>query len=86
MGVTLAAPGRLEAWRRDHPDGTSVRGDYVALWNSTAPEDPAAWLGSVGWQADLFDLAERSSAYGRPLDESAQRTHRTAGLVEATRL
>jgi methyltransferase (TIGR00027 family) len=86
MGVTLAAPGRLDAWRRDHPDGTSTRGDYVALWHSTAPEDPVGWLASFGWQAEVFDLAERSSAYGRPLDESAQRTHHNAGLVDATRL
>jgi methyltransferase (TIGR00027 family) len=85
MGVTLAAPSRLEAWRRDHPDGSSSRGDYVALWHSTAPEDPVGWLASFGWQADVFDLAERLRAYGRPLDESAQRTHSNAGLVAAIR-
>jgi methyltransferase (TIGR00027 family) len=85
MGVTLAARSRLDGWRRAHPDGTSGRGDYVALWRSTAPDDPAEWLASFGWQADVFDLAERSGAYGRPLGDDERRTN-NAGLVDATRL
>jgi methyltransferase (TIGR00027 family) len=68
MGLTLAASERLAAWRRAHPDGTAARGDYVALWQSTAPPDPAEWLAEHGWRASLFDVAERSVAYGRPID------------------
>jgi hypothetical protein len=42
----------------------------VALWRSTAPSDPAAWLAALGWSAALFDVAERSAAYGRPLEDA----------------
>ena len=89
MGVTLAASERLAAWRKAHPDGDSVRGDYVALWQSTAPADPADWLAAHGWRAALFDVAERSAAYGRPLDDSlvnAEGGRSEARLVDATRL
>jgi methyltransferase (TIGR00027 family) len=85
MGVTLAAPQRLDEWRRDHPDGAARPGDYVALWQSTAPADPAAWLKQLGWRAELFGVAERADAYGRPLDSVDEGTHR-AHLVDATRL
>jgi methyltransferase (TIGR00027 family) len=89
MGLTLAPSDRLAAWRRTHPDGTAERGDYVALWRSTAPNDPAAWLAAFGWSAALFDVAERSAAYGRPLDEAlvnAEGGRSEARLVDATRL
>ena len=71
MGLTLAASERLAAWRRAHPDGTAARGDYVALWQSTAPPDPAEWLAEHGWRASLFDVAERAAAYGRPVDSDS---------------
>jgi hypothetical protein len=41
----------------------------VALWRSTAPADPTRWLAALGWSAALFDVAERSAAYGRPLGD-----------------
>jgi methyltransferase (TIGR00027 family) len=85
MGLTLAAPERLEAWRRAHPDGAGGPGDYVALWRSTAPEDPAGWLASYGWRAELFGVAERSDAYGRPLGAGEATTH-TSLLVDAVRV
>jgi methyltransferase (TIGR00027 family) len=85
LGLTLADSERLEAWRRDHPDGATTRGDYVALWQSTAPEDPVGWLASLGWRAELFDVAERSAAYGRSLDDDTGRAH-GARLVDATRI
>ena len=85
MGVTLAAPHRFDTWRQAHPDGAAGPGDYVALWRSTAPDNPAQWLASFGWQAEVFGLAERSSAYGRPL-EALPRADNNAGLVNATRL
>lgn len=84
MGLTLAASDRLGAWRTAHPDGTADRGDYVALWRSTAPADPVGWLAAHGWQAALYDVAERSGAYGRPLDDGDGVER--ARLVDATRL
>jgi methyltransferase (TIGR00027 family) len=84
MGLTLAASDRLAAWRKAHPDGTADRGDYVALWRSTAPADPIGWLAAQGWRATLFDVAERSAAYGRPLDDDGGPDG--ARLVDATRL
>ena len=85
MGLTLAASDRLGAWRRDHPEGKADRGDYVALWRSTAPADPTGWLAALGWRAALFDVAERSAAYGRPLVEGDGGPS-GARLVDATRL
>jgi methyltransferase (TIGR00027 family) len=84
MGLTLASPERLRAWREAHPEGRSEPGDYVALWRSAAPAEVTEWLASHGWQAEVFDVAERSRAYGRPLEEGAQRQN-GARLVDATR-
>ena len=89
MGLTLAPSDRLAAWRRAHPEGTAERGDYVALWRSTAPADPTRWLAALGWSAALFDVAERSAAYGRPLgdvDGDGGGDGNAARLVDATRL
>jgi methyltransferase (TIGR00027 family) len=84
MGVTLAAPQRLDEWRKDHPDGAAKPGDYVALWRSTSPDDPSGWLAQLGWQAALFGVAERADAYGRPLD-SVEQGNNGAHLVDAIR-
>ncbi len=84
LGLTVASPERLRAWREAHPNGRAGRGDYVALWQSTAPEDPGRWLASLGWEATVHGTAERSSAYGRPLDR-VEGEMSGAGLVEATR-
>ena len=84
MGVTLAAPQRLDEWRKDHPDGAANPGDNVALWQSTAPDDPSGWLAQLGWEAALFGVAERAGAYGRPLD-SVDHGKNGAHLVDATR-
>jgi methyltransferase (TIGR00027 family) len=84
LGLTLAAPKRLEEWRARHPDGVAKPGDYVALWQSTAPDEPTEWLEQLGWQAQLFSVAERASAYGRPLASPDEGRH-GAHLVEATR-
>ena len=89
IGLTLAASARLAAWRKAHPDGDAGRGDYVALWQSTAPADPAGWLAAYGWRAALFGVAERSAAYGRPLDDGFGESEEGRGggrLVDATRL
>jgi methyltransferase (TIGR00027 family) len=84
VGLTLAASDRLGAWRNAHPNGIADRGDYVALWRSAAPADPAGWLAAHGWRATLYDVAERSIAYGRPL-EDGDGVER-ARLVDAIRL
>jgi methyltransferase (TIGR00027 family) len=87
MGLTLAASDRLAAWRKAHPDGKADRGDYMALFRSTAPDDPIGWLAAQGWQASLFDVAERSAAYGRGLDNGDDDGGPDgARLVDATRL
>lgn len=87
LGLTVASPERLRAWHHAHPDGRAERGDYVALWQSTGPEDPAKWLASYGWQAEVFATAERLMAYGRALDEVGEGGGEMsgAGLVDATR-
>jgi O-methyltransferase involved in polyketide biosynthesis len=84
FGLTLAARDRWAAWRAAHPDGESSPRDYVALWQSAAPEDAAGWLHRLGWQAEVFDVVERSGAYGRPISGSDIRNG--ARLVDATRL
>ena len=84
MGLTVASPERLSAWRRAHPDGRAERGDYVALWRSAAPENPERWLASHGWRATVYESAERSSAYGRTLDDISGEMS-GAGLVDAVR-
>lgn len=92
MGLTLANNERLDSWRAAHPDGQGSPGDYVALWQSAAPDDAAAWLAAHGWEAELFDMLERSGAYGRPLQAHSDGSHgedsgsRQARLVDATRL
>jgi methyltransferase (TIGR00027 family) len=90
MGLTLANTERLDSWREAHPDGRGDPGDYVALWQSAAPDDPAAWLAARGWQAELYDMVERSGAYGRPLGPDPDVAHGSgsipARLVGATRV
>jgi methyltransferase (TIGR00027 family) len=89
MGLTLAPSERLAAWRKAHRDRDAVRGDYVALWRSTAPDDPTGWLAAHGWRAALYDVAERSAAYGRPLGDSfvnSEEGRGSARLVDASRL
>jgi methyltransferase (TIGR00027 family) len=84
MGLTLASSKRLQTWQDAHPDGTSAPADYVALWQSSTPENAVEWLDSLGWRAELFDAAERADAYGRSLEE---KTPGSGGslLVDATR-
>lgn len=86
LGLTLAAPDRLDAWRTAHPDGTAAGpGDYVALWRSTAPREVTGWLASFGWKGDLFGVGERSETYGRPLGSTPDGSD-GARLVDALRL
>jgi methyltransferase (TIGR00027 family) len=84
MGLTLASSQRLQTWQEAHPDGTSAPADYVALWQSSTPENAVEWLDSLGWRAELFDAAERADAYGRSLEE---KTPGSGGslLVDAAR-
>jgi N-methyltransferase len=84
LGLTVAGPERLRAWREAHPDGRAERGDYIALWPSTAPAEPGTWLASLGWQARVFGTAERSVAYGRTVDQVGGAMS-SAGLVDAIR-
>jgi methyltransferase (TIGR00027 family) len=84
LGLTLASPERLRSWQQAHPDGTSDARDYVALWRSAAPAEAAGWLDAHGWDATVYDVAERAAAYGRPTTDAAD--HRAgARLVDAVR-
>lgn len=74
LGLTLASPRRLQAWREAHRDGTGVEGDYVALWQSAGPEQAIVWLASHGWRAEVFDIAERPATGGRSNQVRATRT------------
>jgi methyltransferase (TIGR00027 family) len=56
--------------------------DYVGLWRSANAEQAVEWLGSYGWRAKVFDVLERSAAYGRPLSQQA-RGENNARLVDA---
>ena len=97
FGLTLAAAKRSDERRRvsgENGVNGEVRGNgevgakprtYKALFQSAAPEDPWGWLGSRGWRADLFDVAERSGFYGRsPAADDAGANR--ARLVDARRL
>lgn len=84
MGLTVASPERLRAWREAHPGGQAGRGDYVALWKSGGPDDPVGWLAALGWDATVFGTAERAAAYGRVLDSIGGELS-GAGLVDAVR-
>jgi methyltransferase (TIGR00027 family) len=91
FGLTLASARRLQAWREAHPDGAGGAGDYVTLWRSANAEQAVSWLASHGWQAKVFDVAERANFYGRPLGRDAdpakgpERDNR-ARLVDAVRV
>ncbi len=82
LGLTLATARRLKAWREAHPEGSSGPADYVGLWRSANAEQAVEWLGSYGWRAKVFDVLERSAAYGRPLSQQA-RGENNARLVDA---
>jgi methyltransferase (TIGR00027 family) len=84
MGLTLASPERLRAWREAHSDGRALPRDYVALWQSARPENPERWLASLGWQSVLYRPAKRSAAYGRVLGGIGGDIA-GAGLVDAIR-
>jgi methyltransferase (TIGR00027 family) len=87
FGLTLASARRLEEWRRAHPEGSESGQDYVALWRSANAERAVEWLAASGWRAQVFDVAERSAAYGRPLSPpSGAGGENRARLVEAERV
>jgi methyltransferase (TIGR00027 family) len=83
LGITLASAERRAA---PPPAFTSVPSrprDYVALWQSDAPADAAAWLEPRGWNVREFDAFERAQLYGLPSTPADGR--RRARLVDATR-
>ncbi|MGO9964874.1 MAG: SAM-dependent methyltransferase [Acidimicrobiales bacterium] len=84
LGLTLASSQRLKDWQEAHPEHKGEPGDYVALWRSAGAEQAVEWLGSHGWRAEVFDIAERAASYGRPLDPDAARAD-GARLVDAER-
>jgi methyltransferase (TIGR00027 family) len=84
LGLTLASPRRLQAWREAHLDRTGGPGDYVAFWRSAGPEQAIEWLASCGWHGEVFEVTERAASYGRSLEEDARHTN-GARLVDAER-
>jgi len=87
LGVTLGGKGSLDVPGDIAPNGEGLNsvGSVRAMWRSEAPEDPAAWLASHGWKADVFSARERAAAFGRPLPEDAPQSAMRA-LVRATRV
>jgi methyltransferase (TIGR00027 family) len=91
LGLTLAAHGFLERSDRSseiEPDDpvASRRAAMRAMWKSTAPEDPAAWLSAHGWTASVVEIAELARTYGRPMPLEEDDGSRPAGwLVGAVR-
>jgi hypothetical protein len=58
----------------------------MRMWQSGTPADPVSWLTGHGWLAELFDLAERAAAYGRPgLFDGLDHKPGTRGLISAVR-
>jgi len=84
LGLTLASARRLNSWREAHREAPDGPEDYLALFRSAHAEQAVEWLGSHGWQAKLFDVAERSAAYGRPLGQDIAGGN-AARLVDAER-
>jgi methyltransferase (TIGR00027 family) len=87
LGVTLGGKGSLDVPGDDaiHRDAIGSVGSVRAMWQSEAPDDPAAWLASYGWEAEVFSARERAAAYGRPLPDDAPPSAMRA-LVRAVRI
>ena len=87
LGMTLGGKGSLDVPGADAVDGEALGsvGSVRAMWQSEAPDDPATWLGSYGWSADVFSARERAAAYGRPLPDDAPQSAMRA-LVRAVRV
>lgn len=94
----LSAPGSrlgvtLSGYDPTATDGAGDRapGEFVPgrarprvteLWRSAGPGDPAAWLDGHGWDATVYESAERAAAYGRPMRSANVRPRH---LVDAVR-
>jgi methyltransferase (TIGR00027 family) len=85
FGLTLASAERRPEPREVPPALPSQPGDYMALWQSEPPADVEEWLGSRGWNVDVFDAYERATTYGLPTTATAV-TRRHARLMDATRV
>lgn len=73
---------RLDRAGPHPPPGAQV----MRMWQSGTPDDPIAWLAGHGWQAELFDPAERAATYGRPgLFDDLNHKPGTRGLISAIR-
>jgi methyltransferase (TIGR00027 family) len=87
LGVTLGGKGSLDVPGdvTRNGEGLDSVGSVRAMWRSEAPEDPAGWLASHGWKAEVFSARERAAAFGRPLADDAPQSAMRA-LVRATRV
>jgi methyltransferase (TIGR00027 family) len=86
LGITLGGKGSLDVPGDDglHGEALGSVGSVRAMWQSEAPDDPAAWLAGHGWDAEVFSARERAAAYGRPLPDDAPQSAMRA-LVRAVR-
>lgn len=80
LGVTLSGYDPAAADGDDRAPGGRAR--VTELWRSAGPGDPAAWLDGHGWDATVYESAERAAAYGRPLRTANVRPRH---LVDAVR-
>jgi len=87
LGITLGGKGSLDVPGDDeiHGEALGSVGSVRAMWQSEAPDDPAAWLSGYGWDAEVFSARERAAAYGRPLPDDAPQSAMRA-LVRAVRV
>jgi methyltransferase (TIGR00027 family) len=85
FGLTLASAEQRPEPRATPPAVPSRPGDYMALWQSEPPADVEEWLGSRGWNVDVFDAYERAATYGLPTTATAV-TRRHARLIDALRV
>jgi len=79
MGLTLGSRRTLERFAQD-------RGTAADMWVSAMPDDPVAWLSTLGWDAETYTIRERAAAYGRPVRQPAPpEDSGPGGLVSAVR-
>ncbi len=61
---------------------SSARAAQAGIWESGVDGDPAKWLESLGWSAEVSTLQQAAAAFGRPVTVETERA-RSAILIDA---